>query len=112
MNPSSALHIVESLANGVDPETGEIYPPDSPYQRAPIVRALFAAREALVHSEESRKRREGLPENTGKPWPVEEDERLVADFDQGKSLIDLARNHRRTRAAIQARLVRLGRLRA
>ena len=46
MNPSSALHIVESLANGVDPETGEIYPPDSPYQRAPIVRALFAAREA------------------------------------------------------------------
>jgi hypothetical protein len=111
MNDTQALHIVESLANGVDPETGEVYPPDSPYQRAPIVRALFAAREALERASESERRRQSLPTNTGAPWAADEDSRLAAAFDEGKSLVDLARAHDRTRGAIQARLVKLGKMR-
>ncbi len=47
MNPSEAVSIVRSHANGVDPAPGEGFPGESPYQRAEIVRALFAAAEAL-----------------------------------------------------------------
>jgi hypothetical protein len=112
MNETQALHIVESLANGVDPETGEVYPPESPYQRAHIVRALFVARQALERASETARRREGLPQNTGKPWAAEEDVRLAAGFDEGKSMVDLARAHDRTRGSIQARLVKLGKMRA
>jgi hypothetical protein len=112
MNETQALHIVESLANGVDPETGEVYPPESPYQRAHIVRALFAAREALEKANETERRRQNLPANTGKPWSVEEDARLAGAFDEGKSMVDLARAHDRTRGSIQARLVKLGKIRA
>lgn len=112
MNSTQALHVVESLANGVDPETGEVYPADSPYQRAHIVRALFVARQALetAVSQESRVAR--LPSNTGKPWAPEEDDRLVAAFDEGKSMVELARAHDRTRGSIQARLIKLGKVRA
>jgi ribonuclease HI len=41
------LSVVRSLANGVDPETGEVFAADSVYQRAQTVRALYAAAEAL-----------------------------------------------------------------
>ena len=33
MNRSEALSVVRSLANGVDPESGEVIPGDSVYQR-------------------------------------------------------------------------------
>ncbi len=111
MNETQALQIVDSLANGMDPETGEIYPPESPYQRATVVRALFVARGALERASEMARRRETLPGNTGKPWSAEEDERLASGYDHGKSVVDLAREHDRTRGSIQARLVKLGKIR-
>ena len=111
MNETQALHIVESLANGVDPETGEVYPPESPYQRAHIVRALFVARQALEKATETERRRQNLPANTGKPWSSEEDDRLATAFHEGRSMIELARAHERTRGSIQARLVKLGKIR-
>ncbi len=111
MNEADALHIVESLANGVDPETGELYPPESPYQRASVIRALFTAKEALERASEFARRRGALPANTGKPWSAEEDARLAAGYDEGKSALDLARVHDRTRGSIQARLVKLGKVR-
>src|SRR6185295_17218553 len=51
MNQSEALSVVRSLANGVDPESGEVFAADSVYQRAQTVRALYAAAEALEKSE-------------------------------------------------------------
>ena len=44
MNARQAKEIVESLSNGVDQETGEVYPPDSPYQRAHINRIQLSRR--------------------------------------------------------------------
>ena len=40
MDEQKALNIVTALANGVNPQTGEVFPGDSPYQSAEIVRAL------------------------------------------------------------------------
>ena len=47
MDQAQALAVVRSLANGVDPETGEVFPPESAYQRPQTVRALYEAATAL-----------------------------------------------------------------
>ena len=41
MEPERATEIVQSLADGVDPFTGERFPSDSPYQQADTVRMLL-----------------------------------------------------------------------
>jgi hypothetical protein len=46
MDTDRAKEIVKSLADGIDPDTGITFPPDSPYQRADTVRALYAILEA------------------------------------------------------------------
>jgi len=38
MNPDEALGIIRSLADGVDPYSGERFASDSPYQQADTVR--------------------------------------------------------------------------
>ena len=47
MNQTQALEVVRALANGVDPDTGEVFSAESPYHRPPTVRALFVAGPAL-----------------------------------------------------------------
>ena len=51
MDQAQALAIVRSLANGVDPESGEVFTPDSAYQRPQVVRALYEAAAALERIE-------------------------------------------------------------
>jgi hypothetical protein len=118
MDQAKALNIVSTLANGVNPITGEVFPPDSPYQTSEIVRALFVAARALdgtarvqPPAREARPRSESLP-NVGKPWSSEEDTRLLAEFDRGRSPRELASVHGRTLAGIEARLEKLGRISA
>jgi hypothetical protein len=111
MDESKALTIVSALANGVNPITGEIFTADSLYQSPEVVRALYSAARALEIRTKSRARpRTNLPANAGKPWSEEEDQKLLAGFDRGQSLPDLALTHGRTPAGIQARLERHGRL--
>lgn len=50
MDAAQALRIVSALANGANPNTGEVFPPDSPYQSPNIIRALFLAVQALERS--------------------------------------------------------------
>lgn len=111
MDESRAQSIVAALANGVDPITGKAFAPDSPYQAPDIVRALYLAAQALDAKAHTRARPKGeLPANAGKPWNDDEDRRLLAQFDNGQSIQELARAHARTVAGIQARLERHGRL--
>lgn len=56
MQNSHALAIIQSLANGLDPETGRELPEGSPFEQPNVIRALFAAARALeadVQSETS-----------------------------------------------------------
>lgn len=46
MELDRAKEIVQALADGVDPYTGERFPADGPYQRADTVRALYTILEA------------------------------------------------------------------
>lgn len=112
MEQAQALAIVRSLADGVDPESGEVFPTESAYQRPQIVRALYAAAEALDRSERFERRKAQLPAKTGEPWLEEEDRKLLAAFDAGSALAELATAHQRTQTGIRARLVKYGRLAA
>jgi hypothetical protein len=47
MDQARALNIVTSLAHGVNPMNGEVFPADSVYNAPDIVRALFVAVEHL-----------------------------------------------------------------
>ena len=117
MTPAQAQQILESLSNGIDPESGEVLPEDSPVNNPQVIRALFVAIRSLQamtgaskapHT--APKAPKVLPGKAGKPWSGDEDQRLLAAFDAGKQPAALAKDHDRTNGAIQARLVRLGRL--
>jgi hypothetical protein len=112
MDQAQALELVRSLANGVDPESGEVFPPESAYQRPQIVRALYEAASALERIERFERRRAQMPAKTGEPWSEEEDRKLLAAFDAGRALQELASAHERTMGAVRARLLKYGRINA
>lgn len=110
MQLDAALPIVRALADGVNPVTGEAYPEHSPYAEPRALRALFSAVDLMQKEVEREKRRERLPANFGKPWTEGEDRLLVAEFDAGASLGEIARKHQRTQSSIRLRLEKLGKI--
>jgi len=122
MEREQALRILNALANGVHPATGEKFAADSPYQHPDTVRALFEAMRVVEGqatapatsastSASAPARRPALPQSgSGSRWTGEEEQRLASAFDAGKTVDELARAHGRSRAGIEARLVRLGKM--
>jgi hypothetical protein len=106
MEDIKAAEILKSLAAGS--ESADVAMLQSP----DVVRALFLAAESLEARARVARRNGNLPRNAGKTWTQEEDERLLASFDGGTTLEALATAHERTRAGIEARLVKHGRLEA
>jgi hypothetical protein len=113
MTSDEAARVLEVLAKGIDPETGEDVAEDSPFNKTPVVRALFLGALALRQDAASKKARrvnpEGL-ENAWLPWTTEEETRLIEAFDQGVTLETLASKHRRKIGGIKSRLIKLGKL--
>jgi hypothetical protein len=113
MEREQALKILNALANGVHPATGEVFAADSPYQHPDTVRALFDAVRVMESGSAAAPRERktsDIPANTFVRWTPEEEERLAAAFDSGKTSAELARLHNRSRAAIEARLLKLGKI--
>ncbi|MBQ0084459.1 MAG: hypothetical protein KBS52_06840 [Clostridiales bacterium] len=106
MDISEAREIVEALANGVNPVTGEILSKESCFNEPDIIRALFLATEELKKSEKRGNRK--LPDNAGKPWSNDLDNELKEMFISGKSKKEICEHFGRTAGAITTRLVRLG----
>jgi hypothetical protein len=114
MTPAEAKQIIEVLAGGIDPATGEVLPDDNPLSSPHVIRALFIAAKALELMAAAKPARPAAaaPGNAGKAWTEEEDQRLVAGFDASTPVGALARTHERTTGSINSRLVKLGRLQA
>lgn len=112
MDANQALAVVRSLANGVDPASGEVFPAESAYQRPDVVRALYEAASALERQERYDRRKAEMPVKTGEPWTEDEDRKLLAAFDAGRALQELAAAHERTVGAVRARLLKYGRINA
>ena len=108
MEQQQALKVLNALANGVHPVTGEVFAADSPYQHPDVVRALFEAVRSLGSN--NSKPQDEKRSSTFVRWSPEEEERLAAGFDSGKTTAELAKLHDRSRAAIEARLLKLGKI--
>ena len=110
MQTSEAPRIIHTLADGVNPVSGEVLAQDSAYQQPHLMRALYACIRALKRQEQRERRGFQLPANAGKPWNESEDQLLKERFDQGTPIKEIAREQARTEAAIEARLEKFGRL--
>ena len=110
MSPNEAKSIIEALANGVDPETGEVLSAQSVFNNPQVIRALFVATKALDSLVKKEKREKTLPDNAGKSWSESEDSELLTAYDSRHVVKDIAVKHGRTEGSIVARLVRLGRI--
>ena len=109
MELQNARQIIDTLAQGIHPVTGEVMPEDSPYNAPPVIRALFAVSQALEGNAPVKPRREPPP-NGGKAWTSEEDDKLVSAFAAGIDPRDIAHELGRTAWAVEARLAKLGKI--
>ncbi len=110
MEIEEALKIMRALADGVNPETGEVLSADAVYQYPPVVRALHRAVLALEYVEERERSRKAPPANAGKSWSRAEDEQVCEELRRGIDFHQIARTHNRTIGSIIARLVKLGKI--
>lgn len=125
METQKTLAILRTLADGIDPATGEPFSAGSSYQHPDTVRALFSAIRMLESpaSPEQSPAKNPAPakdaaapapkpgqENAGRPWSQEEDLRLGTSYDSGKSIEELAAIHKRSKWAVESRLARLGKI--
>jgi hypothetical protein len=109
-----ARQIIDTLAQGIHPVTGEAMPEDSPYNAPPVIRALHAVARALDAGEppDATRARRTPPPNAGKAWTGQEDAALETAFDAGIALKQVAQELGRTQFAVEQRLVKLGKVAA
>ncbi len=107
--------IVKTLAQGVDPNTGEVFPQGSPYNDPRIIRALFKVVDlawppgrSKLSLDEKRQRNieRGLPRNAGLPWSEDHREAVAEGFKNGKTIRELATSMERSLTAINSELIR------
>lgn len=115
MELEAAKEIVTSLANGIDPITGEVFSDDSPYNHPNIVRALYTVlnhvstpkRSKLsIEEKQAQNMAAGRPKNAGLAWTEDLKKEVAQLFSSGKSIPQLARHFERTDGAILSELVR------
>lgn len=115
MELHESQNIVKTLAEGIHPVTGEVFPADSPYNDPEVIRALFSVLGFVKQAKRPRKsieerRKENLevgrPGNSGLPW-TEDDRALVrSGFQDGIAIKKLAASLERSSAAIVAEVIR------
>lgn len=107
MDLQRAKELLYTLADGVNPLTGEVLPEADSCNQVEIVRALHKVLRAL---DETDARQRALAGNAGKPWTAEDDAALCRMFDAGSTRKDMQSYFQRTKGAIEARLVHVGKI--
>jgi hypothetical protein len=104
--------VLQSLVQGLHPETGAELPRRDIVNHIEVNRAMSTAIMALDQMMARLTRRAMLPEKVGKGWTEEEEQRLKDEFNRSEPVPLIATKHGRTVRAIEARLERLGLLTA
>lgn len=118
MTPEQASTILEQLALGTDPRTGESLREGDACTAPEVIRALFIARSALQGApatEPPRPARRApvmrngvLLPNAGKKWSAADADTLLRQFEAGTPIGQIAVQLGRTDGGIVARLVHAG----
>ena len=104
--------VLQALVHGLHPVTGDELPREDMVNDIEVNRAMAIAVMALDQMATKLTRREALPDKVGNAWTAEEEQQLKDEFNRNESAPDMAIAHGRTLRAIEARLERLGLLRA
>lgn len=102
MDISRAREIVATLAEGVDPLTGEVLPSDHICNQGEVVRALYT----LLNDKSPTKKSQ--PENAGMLWTAEADNELKKMYEKRTNIAEISKYLGRTTGAIKSRLNKLG----
>ena len=102
MDVNHARKIIRSLAEGIDPTTGELLSKESVYNSPEVIRALYTIWEATAPQSTEPLR------NAGKPWTDTEDAKLRDEYVAKIKISDIAKEHGRSYSAIESRLDHLG----
>jgi len=118
MDLNKAKEIVQRLADGIDPITGEVYPPESLYNNPDVIRALMTVLNAVNMPTKAAKKTieerqqdnldNGRPKNAGLPWSDQQKKEVGHLFNQGKTVKELSLLFERTTGAIKSELTRQG----
>lgn len=112
MNTEDAVKILNALAQGIDPTTGELIEDDHILSNPHVIRALFTGINALTQNsiklEKTHTSKQDNLSHAGKPWTPEEDQQLIDEFNEGLKVSKIAEIHGRSSGGISSRLSRLG----
>ena len=103
MDIARAKELLSALADGVDPFTGELLPQNHVCNQPEMIRAFHEILNVLPSY-----KKKSPPRNAGKPWTEIEEEKLLDEFDSGMTTSTIAREHGRSKGAIESRLADLG----
>ncbi len=118
MDINQSIRIVECLANGTHPLTGQVIPADAPYNSPEIIRALYTCVQELKYPVKKAKKttsercadnlKKGLPKNAGMPWTDDLKSLLAKEYQSGNSASGLAKSFERTKYSILLELEKQG----
>ncbi len=117
MDIKEATEILDILANGVEPSSGNKISADSPYNSPDVIRALYTCinyikRPPKRHRKSVKEKqleniKKGLPRNSGMLWTDDLKITLVNQFKSGIQPNELSHKFERTRGAIISELRKL-----
>lgn len=117
MDFNEAKNILNFLANGINPITGEVLPEISPYNEPKVIRALFTilgsskSQKAPKKTPEEKQQENlisGRPKNSGLPWTDDLKKELEDKYNSGFKVEELVQYFERTKGSILSELLKQG----
>ena len=105
MDIARAKELLSALADGIDPFTGELLPQNHVCNQPEMIRAFHEVLNVIPAP-----KKKTPPRNAGIPWTEIEEDKLLDEFDSGMAILAIAKEHGRSRGAIESRLADLGKI--